>query len=157
MDAQTEPRGDLEDRHHRGQWLMAIGLALGTFATAAEEGVQMVGGATTAEVVLTLLALAGYATFLVGILNSRVRGHCRELLTGVIDDEFVRTARFRAKSAAFVSVIILQIVLKVGDVFLRKSTDLAMTVSFTTDLTFAVALTVALGRFLYLTREQPDE
>lgn len=153
MSTQTERRGDIEDRHHRGQWIMAIGLAIGTFATAAEEGVEMLGGAPTAETVLTFLAMAGFVVFLFGVMNARVRGHCQELLTGVIDDEFVRTARFRAYSTALVTVIVLQLALKIGDVFLRKAADISMSVGFTTDLTFAVALTVALGRFLYLTRE----
>ena len=141
----------LEQRHDRLQKFIFFGVAIGSTGFALQELLHMLGGNPPVHVALTVASLAGwiFACWAMYSTSSLVK---EKGLEKILQDERLRTLRYKAFEFGFASLLTVQILLMVSNDFLNKFTDVQLTVSFAANLSIAVALMSSFGRFVYLNR-----
>ncbi|NNE42717.1 MAG: hypothetical protein HKN12_00785 [Gemmatimonadetes bacterium] len=146
---------DLEKLQTRRLWLLLIGITLGAFGAAGDEITAMLGKPQPADGIVNGITLGAWGLFIFAAFFIKAGsrgGHCRELLTDVVDDERVRETRNRSYVFGFNVMLMSQVVIMLTGLVLERIGIPNPNMQFVANLNIGIGIAAAVGRFLYLNR-----
>ncbi len=119
---------------------------------AGSEGLELAGrDSGTDMLALSALTIAGYLTFVVGLLAGKISGN-RELLGAVAADERVRAIRGDAFTWGFSAMLVFQVLVLVGVPVVGRISGVAIPAEILANLSIGTGIVAAFSRYLWLDR-----